>query len=106
MVWGTIIPTNPISPLTETAAANMALACGNAGIIQGTATGTPTTTTMPASALAEDTDDHYNGRVIIWTSGLLLGQPAEITDYDGGTRTFTYAATTSAAIAADTFIIV
>ena len=72
----------------------------------GVATGTPTTTTMAASALTEVTDDHYNGRIIIWTSGALLRQATDITDYDGGTKTFTFTAVTEAPAASDTFIIV
>lgn len=75
-------------------------------VVKGTATGTPTATTMAASALTEDTDDHYNGRIIIWTSGVLKDQATDITDYDGATNTFTFTATTEAATAGDTFVIV
>ena len=75
-------------------------------LVTGTATGTPTTTTMAASALTEATDDHYNGRILIWTSGVLKDQATDITDYAGSTKTFTFTATTEAAAAGDTFVIV
>lgn len=75
-------------------------------IVTGTATGTPTTTTMAASALTEATDDHYNGRVIIWKSGAANGIAAVITSYNGTTKTFTFPATVTAATAGDLFIIV
>lgn len=75
-------------------------------IISGVASGTPTTTTMPASTLASTANDHWNGRIIIWTSGTLAGQATDITDYVDSSRTFTFTAVTVAATAADTFIII
>jgi hypothetical protein len=75
-------------------------------IVTGVATGVPTTTTMACSALTETTDDHYNGRVIIWKSGAANGIAAAISSYDGATRTFTFPATVTAATAGDSFIIV
>jgi hypothetical protein len=56
--------------------------------------------------LTEATDDHYNGRIVIWTSGVLVGQATNITDYNGTTKMLTYTAITEAPTAADTFIIV
>ncbi len=75
-------------------------------LVTGTATGTPTTTTMADSALTEATDDHYNGRVIIWRTGALKHQATDITSYDGTTKTFTFTATTNAASAGDAYVIV
>ena len=75
-------------------------------LVTGTATGTPTTTTMADSALTEVTDDHYNGRVIIWRTGALKHQATDITSYDGTTKTFTFTATTNAASAGDAYVIV
>ena len=89
---------------SATAAAQLALSADT--IVSGIATGTPTTTTMAASALTEATNDHYNGRVIIWTSGVLANQATDITAYTGSTKTFTFTAVTEAAAATDTFIIV
>jgi hypothetical protein len=75
-------------------------------LILGTATGTPTTTTMADSALTEATDDHYKGRIIIWRTGALAGQATDITAYNGTTKTFTFTATTNAATAGDAYVIV
>ena len=68
-------------------------------------TGTLSTTEMTTD-LAESTDDHYNGRVIIWTSGVLVNQATDITDYNGTTKALTYTAVTEAPSNGDTFIIV
>ena len=73
----------------------------NAATIAGTLTTTAFTTN-----LTEATDDHYIGRVVIFTSGALLRQATEITDYAGATKTVTVAAMTEAPGAGDTFIIV
>jgi len=82
------------------------LAASASTITTGTATGTPTTTEMEASGLTETTNGHYNGRTLIWTSGALKDQGANITGYNGTTKTFTFTARTEAAVAADTFVIV
>ena len=75
-------------------------------LVTGTATGVPTTTTMADSTLTEATDDHYNGRVIIWRTGALAQQATDITSYNGTTKTFTFTATTNAASAGDAYVIV
>ena len=75
-------------------------------IVSGTAqTGTLSTTVM-TSDLSEATDDHYNGRIIIWTSGVLQNQATDITDYSGTNGTLTYTAVTEAPSNGDTFIII
>jgi len=56
--------------------------------------------------LTEATDDHYNGRVIIWTSGNLQNQATAITDYTGSTKLLTYTAVTEVPSNGDTFVIV
>jgi len=75
-------------------------------LVTGTATGVPTTTTMADSTLTEATDDHFNGRVIIWRTGALKQQATDITSYNGTTKTFTFTATTNAASAGDAYVIV
>lgn len=75
-------------------------------IVTGTATGTPTTTTMRDSALTETTDDHYIGRTILWRTGALAGQASDITDYDGTNKEFTFTATTDAPSAGDAYVVV
>ncbi len=67
--------------------------------------GTLSTTQMTTN-LTEATDDHFNGRIIIWTSGVLANQATHIEDYDGATKKLTYTAITEAPTATDTFVIV
>ena len=75
-------------------------------IVVGTAqTGTLSTTQM-SSDLTEATDDHYIGRIVIWTSGALKDQASDITDYTGTNGVLTYTAVTEAPSNGDTFVIV
>jgi len=74
-------------------------------VVGAAAAGTLSTTQMTTN-LTEATNDHYNGRMIIWTSGVLINQATAITDYDGSTKMLTYTAVTEAPTAGDTFIIV
>lgn len=90
-------------------AARLALSAGV--IIPGTvdSTGfTPTTTEFEADDITEATADHYNGRIIIFTSGALLGQASTISDYSlsGGRGHFTVTTLTEAPSNDGTFIIV
>lgn len=90
-------------------AARLALSAGV--IIPGTvdSTGfTATTTEFEADDVTEATADHYNGRIIIFTSGALLGQATSISDYAlaTGRGHFTVTALTEAPANNDTFIIV
>lgn len=76
------------------------------GIIIGVcddATFTPTTTSfeglrLSPNATEETTADHYNGRLILFTSGALLGQMTDITDFElaNSKEKFTYTALTEA----------
>lgn len=43
-------------------------------------------TTQFKTNLTEATNDHYNGRNVIFRSGALIGQASDITDYDGGSK--------------------
>jgi len=90
--------------LTAAAAAKLA---ASAGTIESAAAvaGTLSTTEMTTD-LTEATNDHYNGRIIIWTSGVLKNQATDITDYDGATKKLMFTAVTEAPSEADTFIIV
>lgn len=76
-----------------------------AGMVRGAAASGATTTSVPTN-LTEATNDHYNGRTIIWTSGALLGQASTVTDYVGATGTLTVVAMTEAPATNDTFILV
>ena len=76
----------------------------NSGLVTGACEGTPTTTVIQTN-LAEITDDHYIGRIIVFTSGNALGEASNITDYAGGTGTVTVALMTTAPANLDTFTI-
>jgi hypothetical protein len=89
----------------STAAADKLQASAETIVIGAAEAGTLSTTQM-TSDLAEATDDHFNGRVIIWTSGVLIQQASDITDYSGATGLLTFTAVTEAPSAADTFVIV
>lgn len=95
-----------VTAINGVAAAAAQLARSAATIVNGAATSTTLSTTQMSTDLTEATDDHYNGRIIIWTSGVLLNQATNITDYNGTTKTLTYTATTEAPANTDTFIIV
>lgn len=64
------------------------------------------TTTAFITTLASAVNDHYVGRVIIFTSGTLLNQATTITDYVGATKTVTVVALTSAPANSVSFIVV
>jgi len=85
---------------------------GSALILTGTVdtvtnSHTPTTTEFQADDITEATADHYNGRVVLFTSGALVGQVAVIEDYEavGGIGQFTVRAMTEAPANNDTFVI-
>jgi len=75
-------------------------------IIKGTAQSGTLTTSEMTTDLTEATNDHYNDRIIIWITGTLTGQAAQITDYDGTAKKLTFTPVTEAPIANDEFIIV
>ena len=78
----------------------------SAAIIASTAlTGTLSITQMTTN-LTEDTDNHYNGRTLIWISGNLAGQATDVTDYDGSSKMLTYTVVTEAPANTDEFILV
>lgn len=93
------------------AAARLALSANQ--IIPGTVdtvtnTHTPTTTVFEADDITEATTSHYNGRIIIFTTGALAGQATAISAYSniGGIGHFTVVAMTEAPANNDTFVIV
>jgi hypothetical protein len=63
---------------------------------------------MESDTITEATADHYNGRIVIFTSGALEGQATDITDYAlvGANGAFTMSALTEAPTNNGTFIIV
>jgi len=89
----------------STSAATQLALSTNTIVSASAVTGTLSTTEMTTD-LTETTDDHYIGRIIIWTSGVLKDQATDITDYTGSNKLLTYTATTEAPSNTDTFIIV
>ena len=89
----------------STAAADQLEASAKTIVVGAAQTGTLSTTQMTTD-LTEATDDHYNGRIIIWTSGVLKDQATNITDYTGVSGLLTFTATTEAPSNNDTFVIV
>ena len=79
-------------------------------IVRGTSdnTGFTATTSIMDTTITEATADHYNGRVIVFTSGALLGQATLITDYalTTGRGRFTFSTLTEAVPNGTTFVIV
>lgn len=98
-----------VASIAGSSAAAAALAASAGAIIVDTiaAGHTETTTTLKGAGTAslDATDDHYNGRVIIFTSGALAGQAAEILDYDGASNVFTITERTEAPGDDDAFLI-
>lgn len=88
---------------SSTAADN--LEAGALAVVVSTCAASSTTTTVNTN-LTEATDDHYNGRVIIFTSGALAYQASDITDYNGTTKALTVTALTEAPANSDAFVIV
>lgn len=86
-----------------TLAEELKLQRGVQGLVTGSAQSGATTISIPTS-LSETTPDHYNGRVITFTSGALAGQSTDITDYSAqGVLTVT--ALTEAPAPGDEFVI-
>ena len=90
------------------------IACSSAVIIGQVDTGsfTATTTSLEGDRIwpnvtEETTADHYNGRLITFTSGVLIGQQSAITDYAlaNSNELFTYDTLTDAPGNGDTYII-
>jgi hypothetical protein len=77
---------------------------GFKGLVASTCAAGSTTTSIVTN-LTEATSDHYNGGVLVFTSGNLAGQRTSISDYDGTTKTLTVVALTEAPANGDAFFI-
>lgn len=78
----------PISGHLTAGSAGVAEALGSAAILDTTATGTPTSTTVPLTA-GSSIDDFYNDQLAYILSGTGVGQVRVVTDYDQATKTIT-----------------
>lgn len=99
-----------VNEISDSSAAANRLEASAETIIEDTVdTGySETTTTLKGGGTAtlDATDDHYNGRLILFVSGVLQNQATSISDYNGTTKIFTVVALTEAASDGDGFIIV
>jgi len=100
-----------IGKIAGNSAASTRLALSASQIIPFTvssATFTPTVTDFEASDITEATTDHFNGRIIIWTTGALTGQATSIYAYvlSSGKGKFTVVGMTEAPANGDTGVIV
>lgn len=82
------------------------LAASALGIISTTVNDAGASTTAFVIASTESTDDHFIGRIIVFTSGALAGQATDITDYVGSSKTVTVTALTEAPANGVSFVIV
>jgi hypothetical protein len=102
---GNVIQINGVA----SAAAKLSLSAST--MIAGTITDAalaPTATNFECSDITDATADHYNGRVIIFTSGGIIRQAQTITDYAkvGSNGRFVTTAFTTAPANGDTLIVV
>jgi hypothetical protein len=88
----------------STASANLAV--GAKALVYNTAKAGTLSTTQMSTNLTEATDDHYIGRTVVWTTGVLLGQASDVTDYVGVNGVLTFSALTEAPGVGDQFILV
>lgn len=94
-----------VTKIGGTAGAADNLEAAALGMQKGTVS-TGSSTTLITTNLTEATNDHYNGRIVEFTSGNLAGQVAQITDYNGTSKNLTVSALTEAPGNGDNFIIV
>lgn len=86
------------------AAANLSKAISTeitGAVVAGTLSITQATTDLP-----DVTNNVYNGRLVIFTSGPLIRQAGSISAYNGGIKLLTFSAMTQVPNIGDTFIIV
>lgn len=103
MVSGSALPANLTQIVGNTTAAT--LQAFGALCVKNFTVGSGSSTTRVATDLTEATNDHWNGRTLIFISGTLAGQATTITDYNGTTKDLTVAALTSEPGAGDIAVI-
>lgn len=106
MLSGTTALNTDVIKVSGSSAAADGLEAGALGVVSGQVSGSGSTTTSIVTTLTETTNDHYNGRTIVFTSGDLAGQAATISDYNGPAATLTVSALTAAPVAGVNFVIV
>lgn len=95
-----------IDEISDDSTAPVRLEASAKTIVTGAAVAGTLSTTEMTTDLTEATNDHYNGRIIIWTSGVLKDQATNITDYVGATKKLVYTAVTEAPSEGNSFVII
>lgn len=109
--FNTAIPGSPTAASVNAVLKNQDFAARvilTATVDTATNSHTPTTTEFQADDITEATTNHFKGRVVVFTSGVLLNQATDITGYVavGGIGQFTVTTMTEAPANNDTFVIV
>jgi hypothetical protein len=100
------VPDVNVTHLVDSTASATSLKRSADGVIFGTASGSPTTTSTP-SDLSLNGDDRVIDRTIVFLTGTGAYQAGKITDYVNSTGTVTWSQTFAVApVSGDTFIIV
>ena len=100
-----------MSAINDAAASAVRLALSAGQMIPGTVDNTAftaTTTILESDDITEDTADNFNGRNILWTSGIMIASMTAITDYalTGGRGRFTVSTMPETPGDNDTFIVI
>jgi len=100
-----------MSAINDVNAAAVRLALSAGQMIPGTVDNTAftaTTTILESDDITEDTADNFNGRNILWTSGIMIASMTDITDYalTGGRGRFTVSTMPETPGDDDTFIVI
>jgi len=98
--------TADVTKISGSATAADNLEASALGIVATDVNDASASTTAFVITSTEATNDHFNGRIIVFTSGALKDQATDITDYVGSTRTVTVTALTEAPADNDTFVII
>ena len=101
---GSALPAN-MQQINGSAAAASNVGAASLGITPVTI-GNGSSTTLIATSLANAISGFYNGRTLVFTSGVLAGQAAAITAYNGSTKQISVAQLTGAPSSGDTAVIV
>lgn len=101
---GTLLPASMAAIVGDAvAAANMGAAAN--GLVRGLIVAGSTVALLKTN-LTEATNDHYNGRTVVFVTGALAGQACGITDYDGTLKQLTVSTLTDVPQPGDAFVIV
>jgi hypothetical protein len=73
---------------------------------RGSVTGAATSTTLVDSGLTQADNDHWKGRILIFTTGALAKQATDITAFNAATDTLTFSPLTAAPSGGDEYAIV